>query len=312
MNYQTFVEIISKFSPNQNLCQLLELVSISNEFNSFLPRKNENCELNRLAKIVPIPIKFSKRTKDYKINVLVQSYIENIIVKNDSLVIDSSYICKKALKLSRIMFEISLIKKWAKITQLCIDLYLAIKNRGWYNQKDIWRSLKGRIKKKYSEHLKKKNLTIFGIQNLKKKEIEYIINSKKRSVDVLESTSFLPIFDFEISVKPVTRFTLKIYVNLILLLPEMNIPKQQSNITETVKKIKNETNLIAFSKKMIKLINFGLKTFYGIEIEKNSKEECILVMGKIALLFNYIDESFNYANETNTNTKPNIICTIKT
>ena len=227
MNYQTFVEIISKFSPNQNLCQLLELVSISNEFNSFLPRKNENCELNRLAKIVPIPIKFSKRTKDYKINVLVQSYIENIIVKNDSLVIDSSYICKKALKLSRIMFEISLIKKWAKITQLCIDLYLAIKNRGWYNQKDIWRSLKGRIKKKYSEHLKKKNLTIFGIQNLKKKEIEYIINSKKRSVDVLESTSFLPIFDFEISVKPVTRFTLKIYVNLILLLPKLNYSSER-------------------------------------------------------------------------------------
>jgi hypothetical protein len=103
--------------------------------------------------------------------------------------------------------------------------------------------------------------------------------------------------------------------NLILLLPEMNIPKQQSNITEVVKKIKNETNPIAFSKKMIKLINFGLKTFYGIEIEKNSKEECILVMGKIALLFNYIDESLNCTNETLTeatnetlieNTKPNI------
>jgi hypothetical protein len=104
--------------------------------------------------------------------------------------------------------------------------------------------------------------------------------------------------------------------NLILLLPEMNIPKQQSNITEAVKKIKNETNPIAFSKKMIKLINFGLKTFYGIEIEKNSKEEFILVMGKIALLFNYIDELFNctneLANETLTeNTKPNIICSIK-
>lgn len=227
INYQTFVEIISKFSPNQNLCQLLELLSISNEFNSFLPRKNENCELNRLAKIVPVPIKFSKRTKDYKVNVLVQSYIENIIFKNDSLLIDCSYICKKALKLSRIMFEISLLKKWAKITQLCIDLYLAIKNRGWYNQKDIWKSLKGRMKKKYSEHLKKKNLTIFGIQNLKKKELEYIINSKKRSVDVIESTSFLPIFDLEISVKPVTRYTLKIYVNLILLLPKLKYSNER-------------------------------------------------------------------------------------
>ncbi len=171
INYQTFVEIISKFSPNQNLCQLLELLSISNEFNSFSPRKNENGELNRLAKIVPVPIKFSKRTKDYKVNVLIQSYIENIIVKNDSLLIDSSYICKKALKLSRIMFEISLLKKWAKITQLCIDLYLAIKNRGWYNQKDIWKSLKGRIKKKYSEHLKKKKFDNFWYSKFKKKRI---------------------------------------------------------------------------------------------------------------------------------------------
>ena len=70
-------------------------------------------------------------------------------------------------------------------------------------------------------------MTIFGIQNLKKKEIEYIINSRKRSVDVLESTSFLPIFDFEISVKPVTRFTLKIYVNLILLLPKLNYSSER-------------------------------------------------------------------------------------
>ena len=224
---QTFLEIISKISPIQNLCQLLELISLSSEFSSFSPRKNENYELDRLANIVPIPVKFSKKTKDFKVNVLVQSYIENIFIKSESLQIDCSYICKKALKISRIMFEISLLKKWANVTQLCINLYLAIKNRGWYNQKDIWKSLKGRIKKKYSEFFKKKNLSLFGIQNLKKKELEYTLNSKRGTIGLLESITFLPFFDLEISVEPITRYTLKVYINLVLLISKLNHSTEQ-------------------------------------------------------------------------------------
>ena len=75
---------------------------------------------------------------------------------------------------------------------------------------------------------------------------------------------------------------------LLLLIPDMNIPKAQSNISASLKKINNETDIKIFVKKIIKLINFGLRTFYGIEVEKNIKDEYILIMGKIALLFNYV------------------------
>jgi len=86
---------------------------------------------------------------------------------------------------------------------------------------------------------------------------------------------------------------------LILLIPEMNISKSQSNISLVVKKNMNESDIKIFVKKMIKLINFGLRSFYGIEVEKN-KDEYFLTMGKIALLFTY--------NEINIIDKPNIIC----
>ena len=132
INYRVFLEIISKLSPNKNLCQLLHLLTLSSEFSDFLPRKNEKEELLRLSNIVAIPTKILDEKKEFKVNILIQSYIENIRVKHISLPIDQIPICKSALKLSRVMFEISLVKKWATVTQLCFDLYLAIKNRGWY------------------------------------------------------------------------------------------------------------------------------------------------------------------------------------
>jgi hypothetical protein len=85
---------------------------------------------------------------------------------------------------------------------------------------------------------------------------------------------------------------------LLLLIPEMNIPKAQSNISVLLKKMNNETDIKIFVKRVIKLINFGLRTFYGIEVEKNTKDEYLLIMGKIALLFNYKNKKDN-KNEDN-------------
>ena len=209
VNYQIFLEIISKLSPNINLCQLLNLISCSREFSPFLPRKNEKPELLRLSKLVMIPIQSSFGKSSFKVNTLVQSYIESIRIKNDSLQSDCVQICKSFLKLSRAMFEISLIKKWASTSQLCFDLYTAIKNRGWCNQKDAWKSMNSLIEKKYLNQIKKRNISFLCIQNLKNKEIELLMNSKKGLKLILEFISLFPIVNLDFTLQPISRFTVK-------------------------------------------------------------------------------------------------------
>lgn len=228
INYQTFLELISKLSPDKKLSHLLNLLSSSTEFNSFYPKNNEDLELFRLSKIISVPVGISSKTKEYKINILLQSYIENIRIKNSSLLSDSTYVCKNILKLSRVIFELSILQKWACMTQISFDLFLAIKNRGWYYREDIWKSVKGTVCKKYSEILRKKNVGFPSVQNLKSNEIKHFINSKKGTMEILESCSFFPVFDLEFSIQPITKFTLKLNLKLLFSILNLEYFKKRS------------------------------------------------------------------------------------
>jgi len=222
INYQTFLELIARLTPSKTLCELINLIACLGEFFSYYPRKNEYYELIRLSKLVSIPIRESWKTVEFKVNILIQSYIDNIRIKNNSLLTDCVYVCKNALKITRIMFEICLVKKWANMTQCCFDLYLAIKNRGWFYQKNFWTAFKGYISKKYSDHLKEKNFSFSMIQNSKNSELIQMINSKKEVVKILESFSLLPFFDLEFSIQPITRLTIKIFLSMVFLIPNLN------------------------------------------------------------------------------------------
>ena len=222
ITYQTFLEMISKLTSNKTLCELLNLISCLSEFLSYYPRKNEYYELFRLSLLVSIPIKQSWKTAEFKVNILIQSYIDNVRLRNNSLLIDCVYICKIALKISRILFEICLIKKWSNMTQICFDLYSAIKNRGWFYQNNFWTAFKGTISKKYSDQMKKRDFSLPTIQSLKNSEMVQIIKSKIGVINILRPFSLLPFFEMEFSIQPITRFTIKIFLNIIFFIPDFN------------------------------------------------------------------------------------------
>lgn len=75
---------------------------------------------------------------------------------------------------------------------------------------------------------------------------------------------------------------------LLLIIGEIKISKSFSDIKSIIKQLKNEVNIEIFIKKIIKLLNFGLRTFYGIEIKKNKDDKYSLLMWKTAMMFYFI------------------------
>ena len=75
---------------------------------------------------------------------------------------------------------------------------------------------------------------------------------------------------------------------LLLIIGEIKISKSFSDIKSIIKRLKNEVNIEIFIKKIIKLLNFGLRNFYGIEIKKNKDDKYSLLMWKTAMMFYFI------------------------
>jgi len=96
---------------------------------------------------------------------------------------------------------------------------------------------------------------------------------------------------------------------IIIVESEIKMPKTYSNISTIIKKISNEQNIEEFIKKIIKLINFILSDFYGIEIKKMNNGLYALILGKIGKLFKFVlnDDAYDGGN----NMTPNIICNLE-
>jgi len=93
---------------------------------------------------------------------------------------------------------------------------------------------------------------------------------------------------------------------LLLIIGEIKISKSFSDIKSIIKRLRNEVNIEIFIKKIIKLLNFGLRDFYGIEIKKNKDDKYSLLMWKTAMMFYFIIDSVEEDNKEEEIHKPTI------
>ena len=120
--------------PSMSDIELLRLFSMSGEFAQITVREEEKLELNKLAARVPIPIKESPNEPSAKINILLQAYISRLTLDGFALAADMAFIRQSAARIMRALFEIALRRKWASLSELCLNFSNMVSYRIWRSQ----------------------------------------------------------------------------------------------------------------------------------------------------------------------------------
>ncbi|KAL6500059.1 hypothetical protein OROGR_027969 [Orobanche gracilis] len=134
-DYAAMPETISKYNehlyPTMGYVELLNLISLSEEFKDITVRQDEKLELADLAAQVPNQITESSEEASRKINILLQAYISQSKLKGPSLIADSFCISQISERLMRALFEIGLKKGWLNLSLKALKLCKMIYMRAW-------------------------------------------------------------------------------------------------------------------------------------------------------------------------------------
>ncbi|KAL6536932.1 hypothetical protein OROHE_012516 [Orobanche hederae] len=128
-------ETISKYNehlyPTMGYVELLNLISLCEEFKDITVRQYEKLELADLAAQVPNQITESSEEASRKINILLQAYISQLKLKGPSLIADSVCISQICERLMRALFEMGLKKGWLNLSLKALKLCKMIDMRTW-------------------------------------------------------------------------------------------------------------------------------------------------------------------------------------
>ena len=223
ISYETILTLLSKIDSSSSIDHIMSIFSHSIELKYLTTKSIEKTELESLENKISTPIVEEINTTCYKIKVLLQAYIGNLRIKNLSLSADSLFIGKFGIRFFRALFEISILKRWAKSTNIVLQFYLSIKNRFWSNKPFLNKSFKITVKKKFLEIIKRSISKPVSRTRFEKVEETLKFYKKYPFINNLPIESNLSNVTF--SVYPITSRVMKI--NFFL---DTNVPKKNMNI----------------------------------------------------------------------------------
>lgn len=126
-----------QLKPYLTPIEVLRVFSQSEEFKYIPVRQEEKIEISKLLDMAPVPIKESVDEPAAKINVLLQAYICKLKLDGFALAADMVYVTQSAGRLLRAMYEICLVKRWAALTRLSLDLCKMVERRMWLSNSPL-------------------------------------------------------------------------------------------------------------------------------------------------------------------------------
>ena len=146
--------------PNATEADVLEMISMSGEFDNIQIRDSDSLELERLKnEACPCQIPQAKKkesstakvketgpedkrfgkggkadernvvTSQGKVNILLQSYISKARIEDFALVSDSGYVAQNAGRICRALFQIALNRKWGNLCQVLLSLCKSVEKK---------------------------------------------------------------------------------------------------------------------------------------------------------------------------------------
>jgi pre-mRNA-splicing helicase BRR2 len=198
--------------PTLSQIELFRVFSLSSEFKYITVREEEKLELAKLMELVPVPIKESMEEPSAKVNVLLQAYISQLKLDGFALVSDMVYVSQSAGRLLRAIFEISLCRGWAQLTDRTLSLCKNIDKKMWLSMTPL-RQFK-KLSEDVLKRIEKKDFPWERYYDLNHNEIGELVRLPKMGKMMHKFIHQLPKLELSVHIHPVTRSTLRVELTI--------------------------------------------------------------------------------------------------
>lgn len=196
--------------------EMFRTFSLADEFKDIFVRKGEEIDLQTLLNQVPFPIDDKRATPGAnKVNALLQVYIFRLNIESSDLVSDMHFIKDNAARLASAIHELVLMKGYAHVAEISIDLCRKITKRMTICHTPL-RQFPLDLDADIINRLEKKNYHIDELRALKADKITELLRCDKRQGDkIYKLLKCLPKLKVEASVKPCSKTCLRIELTLV-------------------------------------------------------------------------------------------------
>ena len=215
INYVT-IETINAHLSNRFMteAQLLELLSLADEFSQLKIRDDELDELDLLYNNqCHLPVKGGVENVHGKVNILVQSFISRAQLHSFSLISDMSYVNQNVVRLIRALFEIVLKRSWAILSSRLLRLAKTIEQRMWDTTNPLWQ-FSQYINVEILQKLDAKQLTPDRLLEMDPKDIGIMIHNVRLGKEIKAYASYIPNLKIDTQLQPITRTVLRIKLTI--------------------------------------------------------------------------------------------------
>lgn len=194
------------------MIELLRVFAFSDEFKHQVARQDEKLEVSKMLERVPIPVKESLEEPSAKINVLLQAYISQLSLDGYALAADMVYVTQSAGRILRALVEICIIRGYARVARLALDLAKMVEHRQWNSMTPL-RQFKG-VPSDLVRRLERKEFPFARLRDLEPNEIGELIGIPKAGRLVHRLVHQFPRLELAAYFQPLTRSLLQVHLTI--------------------------------------------------------------------------------------------------
>lgn len=208
---QTSIEVFNTMmQPRATEADVLNMISMSGEFDNIQPRDGESKELSKLReKAVQCELVGKNDDSHAKTNILLQSYISRAQLEDFALVSDSAYVAQNAVRICRALFMIALNRRWGYQCLVLLSLCKSIDKQIWpfqhpFHQFDLPPAVLRNLDEKSSL------ASIESMRDMEPGEIGHLIHNRRMGSTIANLLDNFPTLTVEADIAPLNRDVLRI------------------------------------------------------------------------------------------------------
>lgn len=212
---QTSIEIFNAMmSARATEKDLLQMISMSGEFDNIQSRDNESKELTRLRnESTHYDVVGGNDVAPAKTNILLQSYISRARIDDFAMVSDSAYVAQNAARICRALYMIALNRRWGRQCLVILSLCKSIEKQIWPFQHPFYQfDLPQPILRNLDE---KPNVSsIESLRDMEPAEIGQLVHNNRMGNTISKLLDNFPTLTVEAEIAPLNRDVLRIHLYL--------------------------------------------------------------------------------------------------
>lgn len=207
------VEIFNQMcSPRATEADVLSMISYSSEFDGIKFREEEANELSRLSEsAVACQIGGALDTSQGKTNVLLQTYISQVQIRDSALSSDSNYVAQNSVRICRALFLIGINRRWGTFARVMLDICKSIEKRVWSFDHPLCQF---DLPESIIRQIKSKNPSIDRLLDMDVQELGDLVHNKKMGGRLFKMLSRFPRVLIDAEIFPITTNVMRVHVVL--------------------------------------------------------------------------------------------------